>query len=41
MCNSLSRVPPLWGAMKFLHQKIPEVASRKSQMYGYLWEQEK
>ncbi|KAK7377590.1 hypothetical protein VNO80_03018 [Phaseolus coccineus] len=37
----VTRVPPLWGAMKFLHQKIPEVASRKSQMYGYLWEQEK
>ncbi|XP_027352332.1 uncharacterized protein LOC113863105 isoform X2 [Abrus precatorius] len=37
----VTRAPPLWGAMKFLHQKIPEVASRKSQMYGYLWEQEK
>lgn len=35
------RPPPLWGAMKHLHQKIPEVASRKSQMYGYLLEQEK
>lgn len=36
-----ARSPPLWGAMKHLHQKIPEVASRKSQMYGYLLEQEK
>ncbi|XP_017975101.1 PREDICTED: BRO1 domain-containing protein BROX homolog isoform X2 [Theobroma cacao] len=35
------RAPPLWGVMKHLHQKIPEVASRKSQMYGYLLEQEK
>ncbi|KAI4348362.1 hypothetical protein L6164_009094 [Bauhinia variegata] len=37
----VTRTPPLWGAMKLLHQKIPEVASRKSQMYGYLLEQEK
>ena len=37
----LARAPPLWGSMKHLHQKIPEVASRKSQMYGYLLEQEK
>ncbi|KAJ7976280.1 BRO1 domain containing protein [Quillaja saponaria] len=37
----VTRAPPLWGAMKQLHQKIPEVASRKSQMYGYLLEQEK
>ncbi|XP_044502112.1 uncharacterized protein LOC123223103 isoform X2 [Mangifera indica] len=37
----ITRSPPLWGAMKFLHQKIPEVASRKSQMYGYLLEEEK
>jgi hypothetical protein len=36
-----ARAPPLWGSMKHLHQKIPEVASRKSQMYGYLLEQEK
>ncbi|XP_042969327.1 BRO1 domain-containing protein BROX homolog isoform X1 [Carya illinoinensis] len=36
----VTRAPPLWGAMKHLHQKIPEVASRKSQMYGYLLEQE-
>ncbi|KAK6267098.1 hypothetical protein QUC31_017935 [Theobroma cacao] len=37
----VTRAPPLWGVMKHLHQKIPEVASRKSQMYGYLLEQEK
>lgn len=37
----LARAPPLWGSMKLLHQKIPEVALRKSQMYGYLLEQEK
>ncbi|XP_065866493.1 uncharacterized protein [Euphorbia lathyris] len=36
----VSRCPPLWGAMKHLHQKIPEVASRKSQMYAYLLEEE-
>ncbi|OIW17044.1 hypothetical protein TanjilG_05707 [Lupinus angustifolius] len=37
----VTRAPPLWGVMKHLHQKIPEVASRKSQMYGYLLQQEK
>ncbi|KAL5793468.1 hypothetical protein ACOSP7_002062 [Xanthoceras sorbifolium] len=37
----ITRSPPVWGAMKHLHQKIPEVASRKSQMYGYLLEEEK
>lgn len=37
----VTRAPPLWGSMKLLHQKIPEVALRKSQMYGYLLEQEK
>ncbi|XP_056168594.1 uncharacterized protein LOC115680158 [Syzygium oleosum] len=37
----VSRIPPLWGVMKYLYQKIPEVASRKSQTYGYLLEQEK
>ncbi|XP_021681581.2 uncharacterized protein LOC110665678 [Hevea brasiliensis] len=37
----VTRSPPLWGAMKHLHQKIPEVASKKSQMYGYLLEEEK
>ncbi|XP_057982604.1 uncharacterized protein LOC131167747 [Malania oleifera] len=37
----VTRAPPLWGAMKHLHKKIPESASRKSQMYGYILEQEK
>lgn len=37
----VSRIPPLWGVMKYLYQKIPEVVSRKSQTYGYLLEQEK
>uniref|UniRef100_A0A6N2MMS6 BRO1 domain-containing protein n=1 Tax=Salix viminalis TaxID=40686 RepID=A0A6N2MMS6_SALVM len=37
----VTRSPPLWGAMKHLTQKIPEVAARKSQMYGYLLEEEK
>ncbi|KAG6581124.1 hypothetical protein SDJN03_21126, partial [Cucurbita argyrosperma subsp. sororia] len=41
LASPVTRSPPLWGAMKHLHQKIPEVASRKSQMYGYLLEQEK
>ncbi|KAI4350462.1 hypothetical protein L6164_004915 [Bauhinia variegata] len=36
-----TRPSPIWGAMKHLHQKIPEVASRKSQTYGCLLEQEK
>ncbi|KAM5582094.1 hypothetical protein ABKV19_011014 [Rosa sericea] len=36
----VTRAAPLWGAMKHLHQKIPEVAARKSQMYGYLLEQD-
>lgn len=38
---SPARVPPYWGAMKYLNQKIPEVASRKSETLGYLVEQEK
>ncbi|XP_010250576.1 PREDICTED: uncharacterized protein LOC104592790 [Nelumbo nucifera] len=37
----VTRASPVWGVMKHLHQKIPEVASRKSQMYGYLLDQEK
>ncbi|XP_058740044.1 uncharacterized protein LOC131612248 [Vicia villosa] len=37
----VTRAPPPWGVMKVLHQKIPEVASKKYQMYGYLLEQEK
>jgi len=34
------RAPPMWGVMKHLSQKIPEVAFRKSQTYGYLLEEE-
>ncbi|KAE9449015.1 hypothetical protein C3L33_19086, partial [Rhododendron williamsianum] len=37
----VTRIPPLWGAMKHLNKRIPDVASKKSQMYGYLLEQEK
>ncbi|KAL1188971.1 hypothetical protein V5N11_029075 [Cardamine amara subsp. amara] len=36
----VTRAPPMWGVMKHLSQKIPEVAFRKSQMYGYLLEDE-
>ncbi|XP_077228918.1 endosomal targeting BRO1-like domain-containing protein isoform X2 [Tasmannia lanceolata] len=37
----VTRAPPAWGAMKHLHQKIPEVASRKSQTYAHLFDQDK
>ncbi|KAJ6849046.1 uncharacterized protein M6B38_271535 [Iris pallida] len=37
----ISRVPPLWGVMKHMNKKIPDVASKKAQMYGYLLEQDK
>ncbi|WZZ38299.1 hypothetical protein YC2023_034558 [Brassica napus] len=36
----VTRAPPMWGVMKHLSQKIPEVAFRKSQTYGYLLEEE-
>ncbi|XP_010453509.1 PREDICTED: uncharacterized protein LOC104735418 [Camelina sativa] len=36
----VTRPPPMWGVMKHLSQKIPEVAFRKSQTYGYLLEEE-
>ncbi|KAG7602188.1 BRO1 domain [Arabidopsis thaliana x Arabidopsis arenosa] len=36
----VTRAPPIWGVMKHLSQKIPEVAFRKSQTYGYLLEEE-
>ncbi|KAL0344176.1 UNVERIFIED_CONTAM: hypothetical protein Sangu_1305000 [Sesamum angustifolium] len=41
LAEPITRAPPPWGAMKHLHKKIPETASKKSQMYGYLLEQEK
>lgn len=37
----VTRPPPIWGAMKNLNKKIPEIASRKSQMYGNQMEQDK
>ncbi|KNA11519.1 hypothetical protein SOVF_134480 [Spinacia oleracea] len=37
----VTRAPPLWGAMKHFHHKIPDTASKKSQLYGYLLDQEK
>ncbi|XP_074555868.1 uncharacterized protein LOC141811723 [Curcuma longa] len=37
----VTRVPPPWGVMKHLYKKIPEVASKKSQMYRYLFEEDK
>ncbi|KAI3699959.1 hypothetical protein L2E82_44569 [Cichorium intybus] len=37
----ITRAPAAWGAMKHLNKKIPETAAKKSQMYGYLLEQEK
>ncbi|CAN1839021.1 hypothetical protein LINPERHAP1_LOCUS35632 [Linum perenne] len=37
----ITRSSPPWGVMKHLHQKIPEVATRKSEMYGYLMDEEK
>lgn len=37
----ITRTPPLWGAMKHLNKKIPETAFKKSQMYGYLLDEEK
>ncbi|KAF6137983.1 hypothetical protein GIB67_041856 [Kingdonia uniflora] len=41
LSKPVTRAPSLWGVMKHLHQRIPEVVSRKSQMYGYLLEQDK
>ncbi|CAA2982828.1 BRO1 domain-containing BROX homolog isoform X2 [Olea europaea subsp. europaea] len=41
LADPITRVPPPWGAMQHLHKKIPETASKKSQMYGYLLDQEK
>ncbi|KAL3630872.1 hypothetical protein CASFOL_023856 [Castilleja foliolosa] len=41
LAHPITRASPPWGAMKQLHKKIPEMASKKSQMYGYLLDQEK
>ncbi|MQL94941.1 hypothetical protein Taro_027601 [Colocasia esculenta] len=37
----VTRVPPVWGVMKHLHKKIPDMASRKAQMYAYLLDEER
>ncbi|KAL4192085.1 hypothetical protein AMTRI_Chr06g170490 [Amborella trichopoda] len=37
----VTRASPLWGAMKHLHHKIPEVALKKSQMYDHLFNSNK
>ncbi|KAJ8433203.1 hypothetical protein Cgig2_004335 [Carnegiea gigantea] len=37
----VTRAPLLWGPMKHFHQKIPDTASKKFQMYGCLLDQEK
>jgi hypothetical protein len=41
LATPTTRAPPVWGAMMHLNKKIPETAARKSQMYGYLLDQEK
>ncbi|XP_047318470.1 uncharacterized protein LOC124921815 [Impatiens glandulifera] len=41
LANPITRAPPAWGGIKQLNKKVPELASKKSQMYGYLLEQEK
>nr|GMC99547.1 BRO1 domain-containing protein BROX homolog isoform X2 [Ipomoea batatas] len=40
LANPVTRAPPPWGAMKHLNKKIPETALKKSQMYGYLLDQQ-
>ncbi|GMH06876.1 hypothetical protein Nepgr_008716 [Nepenthes gracilis] len=37
----VTRAPPLWGVTKYLHQKIPDMASRRTQMYGRLLHHDK
>ncbi|KAJ3701495.1 hypothetical protein LUZ61_005200 [Rhynchospora tenuis] len=41
LATPVTRVPAPWGVMKHLHKKIPDVAYRRSQMYAYLFEQDK
>ncbi|CAI9114482.1 OLC1v1015214C1 [Oldenlandia corymbosa var. corymbosa] len=41
LADPITRAPPLWGVMKHLDKKIPETASKKFQMHGYLLDQEK
>ncbi|XP_019161347.1 PREDICTED: uncharacterized protein LOC109157990 [Ipomoea nil] len=40
LANPVTRAPPPWGAMKHLNRKIPETALKKTQMYGYLLDQQ-
>lgn len=37
----VTRVPPVWGTMKHLLKRIPDTATKNSQMYGHLFEQDK
>ncbi|CAM0876436.1 unnamed protein product [Alopecurus aequalis] len=41
LANPITRVPPPWGIMKNMHKKIPDVAYKKFQIYGHLFEQDK
>ncbi|CAA0824981.1 Endosomal targeting BRO1-like domain-containing protein [Striga hermonthica] len=41
LSHPITRAAPSWGAMKHFHKKIPNMASKKSQMCGYLLDQEK
>ncbi|XP_049346382.1 uncharacterized protein LOC125810922 [Solanum verrucosum] len=41
LAEPVTRTPPAWGVMKHLNKKVPETAAKKSQMYGYLLDQEK
>ncbi|XP_015064208.1 BRO1 domain-containing protein BROX homolog isoform X2 [Solanum pennellii] len=41
LAEPITRTPPAWGVMKHLNKKVPETAAKKSQMYGYLLDQEK
>lgn len=41
LSDPVTRASPPWGAMKHLNKKIPETASKKYQMYGYLLDQDK
>ncbi|KAL3526211.1 hypothetical protein ACH5RR_014583 [Cinchona calisaya] len=41
LADPVTRAPPPWGAMKHFEKKIPETASKKFQMYGYLLDQDK
>jgi hypothetical protein len=41
LANPVTRVPPPWGVMKNMHKKIPDVAYKKFQVYGHLFEKDK